>query len=132
MNPSVEEIIETAKTPNGEMVRTVTDLRLDKIEAKLAEIIKINEEYRAANKELYALASQASVPQPAQTEAPAQMAAAAAVPVNDPGMEQIRKAREDAMLNSVLADLGYKKQAQVEAPAIQKSQFNNEQIKDGM
>ena len=143
MNPTPEEIIETAKSGSTGQVKTLSDIRFEKLEKELGEmkanyaaLAKANEELRAANAELYSFASQVSAPavtsasttaQPAQTPTVAQPIAAA--PVVDQSAIEAQKAREEANLQAVLADMGYRKPTVV--PASQSS--NNDTVpKDGM
>lgn len=142
MNPTPEEIIETAKSGSTGQVKTLSDIRFEKLEKELAEmkanyaaLAKANEELRAANAELYSFASQVSpavtsastTAQPAQTPTVAQPIAAA--PVVDQSAIEAQKAREEANLQAVLADMGYRKPTVV--PASQSS--NNDTVpKDGM
>ena len=142
MNPTPEEIIETAKSGSTGQVKTLSDIRFEKLEKELAEmkanyaaLAKANEELRAANAELYSFASQVSpavtsastTAQPAQTPTVAQPIAAA--PVVDQSAIEAQKAREEANLQAVLADMGYRKSKVV--PASQSSN-NDTAPKDGM
>ena len=109
-NPTPEEIVQVAQSGNTGTVKSLTDLRLEKLEAKIDALEKINAELRAANQELYSFASQQSVPQ-AQQPAPQPAAAVLqAAQVVQPEVDQAAlKAREEANLQSVLAELGYRK-----------------------
>lgn len=126
-NPTPEEIVQVAQSGNTGAVKSLTDLRLEKLEAKIGELEKINAELRAANQELYSFASQQAVPQ-AQS-APdsvrnSQVVPQAAQPVQPQIDEAALKAKEEANLQSVLAELGYRKAS---------SQSSNNDIqKDGM
>lgn len=103
----------------GGPVKTLADIRMDQLEAKLAQLEQINAELRKANQELYAFASQkANTPAPAaqpagNVQAGAQslqsQAPAAAEPVGEPAADPAAeaKAREDAILKDALAKLGY-------------------------
>ena len=139
MNPTPEEIIETAKSGSTGQVKTLSDIRFEKLEKELAEmkanyaaLAKANEELRAANAELYSFASQVSAPavtsasttaQPAQTPT-----IAAAAPVVDQSAIEAQKAREEANLQAVLQQMGYSR------PAVTTSQSSNNDTvpKDGM
>ena len=146
MNPTPEEIIETAKSGSTGQVKTLSDIRFEKLEKELAEmkanyaaLAKANEELRAANAELYSFASQVSAPavtsasttaQPAQAPTVAQPIAAA--PVVDQAAvaaQAEQKAREEANLQAVLVDMGYRKPTVV--PASQSSN-NDTTTQDGM
>lgn len=127
-NPTAEEVVQVAKSGNTGEVKTLTDIKLEQFEKRLAEMEKINAELRAANAELYAYASSMSQPaaqpqaqaQPAaQSAAQTQPVAAAAVSVQDQAQLQAAQAKEEANLNSVLIEMGYKKPV-------------NNDIKDGM
>lgn len=97
----------------GGPVKTLADIRMDQLEAKLAQLEQINAELRKANQELYAFASQkANTPAPAVQPAAAasqSQAPAAAEPVGEPAADPAAeaKAREDAILKDALAKLGY-------------------------
>ena len=124
-NPTPEEIVQVAQSGNTGAVKSLTDLRLEKLEAKISELEKINAELRAANQELYSFASQQSVPQ-AQTAPQSAAAVPQAAQVVQPEVDQAAiKAREEANLQSVLAELGYRK-----APS--QSSNNDNITQDGM
>ena len=113
-NPTTEEIVKVAQSGNTGEVKTLTDIKLEAFEKRLAEMEKVNAELRAANAELYAYASALSQPQaqaqPAQPQAPAQPVAAAAVqPSQDQAAVEAARQREEENLNSVLATMGYRK-----------------------
>ena len=127
-NPTPEEIVQVAQSGNTGAVKSLTDLRLEKLEAKISELEKINAELRAANQELYSFASQQAVPQ-AQSAPPAEVRNShvvpqAAQPVQPEVDQAALKAKEEANLQSVLAELGYRK-----APS--QSSIDNTQ-QDGM
>lgn len=128
-NPTPEEIVQVAQSGNTGAVKSLTDLRLEKLEAKISELEKINAELRAANQELYSFASQQAVPQ-AQSAPAAEVRNSQVVPqsaqIVQPEVDQAAlKAKEEANLQSVLAELGYRK-----APSSQSSIDNTQQ--DGM
>ena len=127
-NPTPEEIVKVAQSGNTGAVKSLTDLRLEKLEAKISELEKINAELRAANQELYSFASQQSVP--AQSAPAAEVRNSKVVPqsaqVVQPEVDQAAlKAKEEANLQSVLAELGYRK-----APS--QSSIDNNTQQDGM
>lgn len=126
-NPTPEEIVQVAQSGNTGAVKSLTDLRLEKLEAKISELEKINAELRAANQELYSFASQQSVPQAQQSvpEVRNSQVVPQSAQVVQPEVDQAAlKAKEEANLQSVLAELGYRK-----AP----SQSSNDNItQDGM
>ena len=127
-NPTPEEIVQVAQSGNTGAVKSLTDLRLEKLEAKIDALEKINAELRAANQELYSFASQQSVPAqsaPAAEVRNSQVVPQAAQPVQPEVDQAALKAREEANLQSVLAELGYRK-----APISQSSNDNITQ--DGM
>lgn len=118
MNPTPEEIAQAAKESAGmPSVKTITDLRFDKLEKQLAEMKagyeKTIAELVQANKELYALAAGAtSTAEPLTAPAGAPPQPVAAAPVGQPDAAQIaamQKAKDDAMLAGVIADMGYKR-----------------------
>ena len=112
--PTPKETVEVALSGTGGVVKTLTDLRFEKLEARFAQLEKENAELRQANAELYAFAKAketAAAPVPAATPAPAP-AHVAAVTVQDPAAEQAAaqaKQDEDSILASALARLGYVK-----------------------
>ena len=130
MTPTAEEVAKAAVASAGsETVKTITDLRFEQLEAKLNaridELVKINDELRAANKELYAVASAATAAaEPATTAVPAphENVAAAAV-MGQPSKEEIaaaQKAREDALLAGVMSEMGFKpKEQKIDATTTQ-------------
>lgn len=113
-NPTAQETVEVALSGTGGVVKTLTDLRFEKLEARFAQLEKENAELRQANAELYAFAKAketAAAPAPAASPAPAS-APVAAVTVQDPAAEQAAaqaKQDEDSILASALARLGYVK-----------------------
>lgn len=113
-NPTPQETVEVALSGTGGVVKTLTDLRFEKLEARFAQLEKENAELRQANAELYAFAKakeSAAAPAPAASSAPAP-APVAAVTVQDPAAEQAAaqaKQDEDSILASALARLGYVK-----------------------
>ena len=120
MTPTAEEVAKAAKASAGsETVKTITDLRFEQLEAKLNaridELVKINDELRAANKELYAVASAATAAEPAKAAEPAPQNVAAAAVVGQPSAAEIaaaQKAREDALLAGVMSEMGIKPKEQ--------------------
>ena len=123
-NPTPEEIVQVAQSGNTGAVKSLTDLRLEKLEAKISELEKINAELRAANQELYSFASQQTVPQAQSVPQPAAAVPQAAQIVQPETDQAALKAKEEANLQSVLAELGYRK-----APS--QSSIDNTQ-QDGM
>lgn len=116
-NPTAQETVEVALSGTGGVVKTLTDLRFEKLEARFAQLEKENAELRQANAELYAFAKSKEAGQQAQTAAPAATPAPASVPVaavtvQDPAAEQAAaqaKQEEDSILAAALAKLGYVK-----------------------
>ena len=117
MTPTAEEIAKaSAASAGSETVKTITDLRFEQLETKLNaridELIKINEELRAANKELYAVASAATAAaEPAKAAEPAPQNMAAAAVVGQPDAATLaaqQKAREDALLAGVMTEMGFR------------------------
>ena len=116
MTPTAEEVAKAAVASAGsETVKTITDLRFEQLEAKLNaridELIRINDELRAANKELYAVASAATAAEPATAAVPAPQETVAAAIVGQPDAAAAaaqQKAREDALLAGVMAEMGFK------------------------
>ena len=124
-NPTPEEIVEVAKSGSTGMVKTLSDIRMDKMAQEIAElkagyqaVIKENEELRKANQELYSFAAQVSHPENQAAQAgdftlnsPTAQPVAAA-PINAEAEAAAQKAKEDNMLSAVLTQMGYKKTAQ--------------------
>ena len=112
-------------------VKTITDLRLEQMEAKweakFAEIMRINDELRKANTELYAVASAATAAaKPAMAAEPAPQPSAA-VPVGQPDPAAVaaeQKAKDDRLLAGVISEMGYRPKEQPKNDATT--------IKDGM
>lgn len=116
--PTPEEIAKAAAASAGsDTVKTITDLRFEQLEKKLNaridELLKVNEELRAANKELYAVASAATAAEPATAAvpAPSQNNVTSAAVVGQPTAEEIaaaQKQRDDALLAGVMSEMGFK------------------------
>lgn len=51
-NKEAQKVIESSQS--GQVIKSLSDLRIDKLEAKLSQIEKLNNDLIAANKELYA------------------------------------------------------------------------------
>ena len=74
MEPEKEaqKVIESSQS--GQVVKSLSDLRIDKLENKLSQIEKLNQDLIAANKELYAfVANNYSQERPAEQKASADM-----------------------------------------------------------
>ena len=74
MEPETEakKIVESVKS--GNIVKSITDIRLDKMEQQLSQIEKLNQDLIAANKELYAfVANNYTQERPAEQKASADM-----------------------------------------------------------
>ena len=115
-NPSVSEVVEVALSGNsGGAVKTLTDLRFEKLEARFEALEKENAELRKANAELYAFAQQkAAAPAPAPAQAPASadhvVTAAEPVPTKAQADAVAEKQKNEAeILKDTLARLGYAK-----------------------
>ena len=99
----------------GGSVKTLSDIRFEKLEARLAQLEQINAELRQANAELYAYASQS---QPAQVQTAATPPAAvpavstpagvqAPAPVTDTAAQDAVKAEQDALIAAVKERMHY-------------------------
>ena len=121
-NPTPEEIVEVAKSGSTGQVKTLSDIRFEKLEArfnelvaKYNEVLRINEEYRSANSEMFAYIQSAQSPQAEQvspTISPAQPGApVSAQVVKDESKEIAARQREEANLQAVLESMGYRKPA---------------------
>ena len=74
MEPETEaqKVIESSQS--GQVVKSLADLRIDKLENKLSQIEKLNQDLIAANKELYAfVANNYTQERPAEQKASADM-----------------------------------------------------------
>ena len=74
MEPDKEaqKVIESSQS--GQVIKSLSDLRIDKLETKLSQIEKLNNDLIAANKELYAfVANNYSQEKPAEQKASADM-----------------------------------------------------------
>ena len=74
MEPDKEaqKVIESSQS--GQVIKSLSDLRIDKLESKLSQIEKLNNDLIAANKELYAfVANNYSQERPAEQKASADM-----------------------------------------------------------
>lgn len=115
-NATSEETAEIMKSSAqiGGAVKTLSDIRFEKLEARLAQLEQVNAELRAANAELYAYASAAgasSQSQPAQVQnAPASnfpAGVSAPAPVIDNSAAEAAKAEQDALIEAVKAKMHY-------------------------
>ena len=114
-DPTPQETAEIMKSSAqiGGAVKTLSDIRFEKLEARLAQLEQVNAELRAANAELYAYASAAgtSQSQPAQVQsAPASSFPAgvsAPAPVVDTAAAEAAKAEQDALIEAVKAKMHY-------------------------
>ena len=67
-----QKVIESSQS--GQVIKSLADLRIDKLESKLSQIEKLNQDLIAANKELYAfVANNYSQERPAEQKASADM-----------------------------------------------------------
>ena len=74
MEPEKEaqKVIESSQS--GQVIKSLSDLRIDKLENKLSQIEKLNQDLIAANKELYAfVANNYTQERPAEQKASADM-----------------------------------------------------------
>ena len=116
-NPTPEETAEIMKSSAqvGGAVKTLADIRFEKLEARLNQLEQTNAELSAANAELYAYASAAagtaSQSQPAQAQgAPASSFPAgvsAPAPVVDTAAAEAAKAEQDALIEAVKQRMHY-------------------------
>ena len=127
-DPTPEEIVQIAKSGTTGQVKTLTDLRFEKYEARIAELenklnqmFAINEEYRSANSEMFAYIQSNNAPQAAATSpgrAPATTQPGAPVSaqvIQDEAAiaaQEAARKQEEANLQTVLMNLGYVKPAQ--------------------
>ena len=71
-NKEAQKVIESSQS--GQVIKSLSDLRIDKLETKLSQIEKLNNDLIAANKELYAfVANNYSQERPAEQIASADM-----------------------------------------------------------
>ena len=71
-NKEAQKVIESSQS--GQVIKSLSDLRIDKLETKLSQIEKLNNDLIAANKELYAfVANNYTQERPAEQIASADM-----------------------------------------------------------
>ena len=71
-NKEAQKVIESSQS--GQVIKSLSDLRIDKLESKLSQIEKLNNDLIAANKELYAfVANNYTQERPAEQKASADM-----------------------------------------------------------
>ena len=71
-NEEAQKVIESSQS--GQVIKSLADLRIDKLETKLSQIEKLNNDLIAANKELYAfVANNYTQERPAEQIASADM-----------------------------------------------------------
>ena len=71
-NKEAQKVIESSQS--GQVIKSLADLRIDKLETKLSQIEKLNQDLIAANKELYAfVANNYTQERPAEQKASADM-----------------------------------------------------------
>ena len=71
-NKEAQKVIESSQS--GQVIKSLSDLRIDKLEVKLSQIEKLNQDLIAANKELYAfVANNYTQERPAEQKASADM-----------------------------------------------------------
>ena len=71
-NKEAQKVIESSQS--GQVIKSLADLRIDKLETKLSQIEKLNNDLIAANKELYAfVANNYSQERPVEQKASADM-----------------------------------------------------------
>ena len=74
MEPEKEAQKVRESSQSGQVIKSLADLRIDKLETKLSQIEKLNQDLIAANKELYAfVANNYSQERPAEQKASADM-----------------------------------------------------------
>ena len=74
MEPDKEAQKVIGSSQSGQVVKSLSDLRIDKLENKLSQIEKLNQDLIAANKELYAfVANNYTQERPAEQKASADM-----------------------------------------------------------
>ena len=74
MEPEKEAQKVVESSQSGQVIKSLSDLRIDKLESKLSQIEKLNQDLIAANKELYAfVANNYTQERPAEQKASADM-----------------------------------------------------------
>ena len=115
-DPTPQETAEIMKSSAqiGGSVKTLSDIRFEKLEARLSQLEQVNAELRAANAELYAYASAAGAPSQSQTaqvqNAPASnfpAGVSAPAPVIDTSAAEAAKAEQDALIEAVKQKMHY-------------------------
>lgn len=109
--PTPEQVAAAAVANAGQpVVKTVMDLKIEKLEARFEALEKENAELRAANAELYAFAA---AQQKMQAQAPAAQPAQPAQPVGaqvvQPAPAETPDQKENRILKSAIEQLGYAK-----------------------
>lgn len=110
-----KKVIESSKS--GEVIKTLSDLRMDKYEARLDALEKTNADLISANKEMYAFIAAnyskpstdlhpSSVPSQPVTST---MTADGVTPTI--GMVQTEAPKDEPSVDNVMAKLGYPKQS---------------------
>ena len=111
--PTPEQVAAAAVANAGQpVVKTVMDLKIEKLEARFEALEKENAELRAANAELYAFAAAQQKMQaqaPAQTPVAAQPAQPVGAQVVQPAPAETPDQKENRILKSAIEQLGYAK-----------------------
>lgn len=115
INTETQKVIETAKS--GEVIRTLSDLRMDKYEERLAALEKTNADLIAANKEMYSfIAANYSKPSadlhPPDHETLEPVVTSANADGVIPSVKEVTKTEtveEGPSVSNVMAKLGYPK-----------------------
>lgn len=111
-----KKVIESSKS--GEVIKTLSDLRMDKYEERLTALEKTNADLIAANKEMYSfIAANYSKPSadlhpssvPSQPVVTSTMTADGVTPTI--GMVQSNQPTDEPSVSNVMAKLGYPKQS---------------------
>lgn len=112
-----KKVIESSKS--GEVIKTLSDLRMEKYDARLAALEKTNADLITANKEMYAfIAANYSKPsadlhpssEPSQTVVTSAMTTADGVTPTI-GVVKTEEPKDEPSVNNVMAKLGYPTQS---------------------
>ena len=115
--PTPQEVAAAAVANAGQpVVKTVMDLKIEKLEARFEALEKENAELRAANAELYAFAAaqqkmqaQAPAAQPVGAQAVQSTAQPVGAQVVQPAPAETPDQKENRILKSAIEQLGYAK-----------------------
>lgn len=109
-----KKVIESSKS--GEVIKTLSDLRMDKYEERLAALEKTNADLIAANKEMYSfIAANYSKPSADLHPSPSQPVVTSTINADGVtptiGVVKTEEPKDEPSVGNVMAKLGYPKQS---------------------